>query len=111
MPESWGATELVRYARSVDGATVHVRRAPHGDLPADPAGFDAIVVSGSKTSANKSEPWVQELLAFIRRSVELQKPFLGVCYGHQMLNRALSGDRCVRRAERGEFGWTKIRLT
>jgi GMP synthase (glutamine-hydrolysing) len=111
MPDSWGARELVRYARAVPGATVRVRRAPHGDLPEDPAAFDAIVVSGSMTSANETQPWIDELLAFIRRAVELDKPYLGVCYGHQMLNRALAGEQTVRKAERGEFGWAKIRLT
>jgi GMP synthase (glutamine-hydrolysing) len=111
MEDSWGCENLRVYARLVTGATVTVRRAPNGDLPASAMGYDRIVVSGSVTSANETAPWIDRLLAFIRSAVDAGKPFLGVCYGHQMLARALGGASAVRSSETPEFGWSRIQVT
>jgi GMP synthase (glutamine-hydrolysing) len=109
-PISWGSHELVKYGKLVPGATLHVRRAPHDDLPKSPEGWDRVIVSGSKTSAMEDAPWIERLLEFIRRTVDMKKPYLGVCYGHQSLVRALGGKERVRLADRNEHGWSKIRL-
>ena len=34
-PDSWGSSELCAMARLAHGATIHVRRAPHDDLPGE----------------------------------------------------------------------------
>jgi GMP synthase (glutamine-hydrolysing) len=106
----WGSQELVRFGKLMPGATVHVRRAPEGDLPVSPAPYDRIIVSGSKTSCLDSSPWVLTLLEFTRRAIDLGKPYLGVCYGHQSLVRALSGIDHVRKGAEPEFGWSKIEI-
>src|SRR4051794_27909940 len=90
-PDAWGSSDLRRMASLAQGATVHTRRAPHGDLPANPAAYDRVLVSGSKTSCLDSAPWVESLHEFIRRTLDLGRPFLGVCYGHQSLIRSLGG--------------------
>jgi GMP synthase (glutamine-hydrolysing) len=91
-------------------STLYVRRAPEGDLPKNPQGFDRIIVSGSKTSCLDDSPWVGELIEFVKRAVSYQKPYLGICYGHQILARALGSKESVRKAEMGEFGWSKIEI-
>lgn len=107
---SWGSPELVRFAKSVSGATVIVRRAPEGDLPESPASFDRVILSGSKTSANDDAPWIFRLHEFVRATIGMKKPFLGVCYGHQTLIRALGDKTFVRRGEHPEFGWSEIEI-
>jgi GMP synthase-like glutamine amidotransferase len=107
----WGAPDLKVFALAAPGAVVHVRRAPEGDLPASPKGYDRIIVSGSKTRVDDHSPWVMKLLDFIRQVVNDGKPFLGVCYGHQMLARALTEQESVGAADVGEVGWTKISVT
>ena len=107
--DCWGMPELVKQARQVSNAAVYVRRGPHGDLP-HPNDFDRVIVSGSKASCNDSEPWALQLLNFIHQTLSAQKPFLGICYGHQMLARALGGIQMVRKRREPEFGWTEIEV-
>jgi GMP synthase (glutamine-hydrolysing) len=110
-PDAWGTPDLRKFAELAPGAVVHVRRAPQGDLPPSPMAFDRIIVSGSKTRVDDNSPWVQSLLEFIRQAVKAEKPYLGVCYGHQMLARALAGESTVGAAVKGEIGWTRIEVT
>ena len=110
-PAYWGSESLVRFARSVPSATIAVRRGPHDDLPAPEraAGhFDRLVISGSKTSCLDHFPWVGRLEELTRAFVNADKPVLGVCYGHQILARAMGGRDIVRRGATPEFGWTEI---
>ena len=111
-PDSWGSADLRRLAQtaSASGAVVTVRRAPHGDLPASPRGYDRVVLSGSKTSATEDAPWIDSLHQFVQTTLNENIPYLGVCYGHQTLARVLGGKTTCRRAEVPEFGWTKIEI-
>ena len=108
---SWGSPDLVRFARQVPGATIVVRRAPQNDLPSNLEGFDGVIVSGSKTSALLEDPWIESLLRLIRQALEKEIPFLGVCFGHQMLARALGGKTSIRVAQKPEYGWAQIHRT
>ena len=110
-PHSWGARNLVRYARQQAGANVYTRRGPSDDLPHSAVGFDRIIISGSRTSCLDHFPWVGRLEEFVRQAVDQGTPVLGVCYGHQVIARAFGGRQIVRRAEKSEFGWTRIEQT
>lgn len=104
----WGSPELVHYASHAGAATVYTRRAPHQDLPKDPSYFDAIILSGSKTSAMATEPWIERFHEFLKRSMSLRKPILGICYGHQALVRIMGGAGTMRKSEAPEVGWVEI---
>jgi GMP synthase (glutamine-hydrolysing) len=55
------------------------------------------------------EPWSETTAAWIARAVELGKPVLGICYGHQLMAHALGGE--VRYNPRGrEIGTTDVKL-
>jgi GMP synthase-like glutamine amidotransferase len=70
-----------------------------GDLPGHPEECDAWVCTGSRHSAYDDLPWIADLEAFIRDVAAAGRPFVGVCFGHQVLAQALGG-----RVERAS-GW------
>jgi GMP synthase-like glutamine amidotransferase len=73
----------------------------------DPRSYDLAVVLGSDESAyDDSVPWVAEELTYVRRAIAAQVPVLGICFGAQMLARALDAE--VRRAERPEVAWKSM---
>lgn len=108
--EFWGAQEFRRYAALAPGVTFHVRRAPQLDLPRSMRDFDKLILTGSKTSPLVTEEWVERLLELLREAKDLQKPVLGICFGHQILGRLLGGMDFVGLGKKREHGWTKFWL-
>ncbi|BDG10877.1 type 1 glutamine amidotransferase [Anaeromyxobacter paludicola] len=96
------------FARLLRGrAEPLVARAP-GDL-ASLEPFDGVVVTGSFASVTAPEPWMDALSAELLR-IARERPVLGVCFGHQLLARALGGR--VERNPRGlEAGACEVALT
>jgi GMP synthase-like glutamine amidotransferase len=81
-------------------------------IPAHLADYDALVVMGGPMDVWQREqhPWLTSEVAAIREFVvELGRPFLGVCLGHQLLAEALGGH--VGPAAVVEVGPCPVRLT
>ncbi|WP_083419747.1 gamma-glutamyl-gamma-aminobutyrate hydrolase family protein [Pseudofrankia sp. BMG5.36] len=73
----------------------------------DPAALDLIVVMGSDKSAyDDTIPWLPAELTYLRAAIRAGTPILGICFGGQILARALGG--VVRPAERHELGWLPV---
>ena len=62
-----------------------------GQLPDSTAGFDAVVVTGSRASVYWDEEWIEPLLDYIAQAADDGLAILGVCYGHQAVAEALGG--------------------
>ena len=52
---------------------------------------DGIIISGSPRDAWSDDPVNARLCEFLHEVKSLEIPFLGVCYGHQILGRAMGG--------------------
>jgi GMP synthase (glutamine-hydrolysing) len=71
---------------------------------------DGVILSGSPRDAWGDDPVNEQLCSLALRCAELGKPFLGVCYGHQILGRALGG-KVARHPQGWEVGNTPVELT
>jgi GMP synthase (glutamine-hydrolysing) len=72
--------------------------------------YSHLLLTGSELSASERNPRDEELTTRIRDFVESGRSVFGICYGHQMIGRALAGDACCRRAATPEFGWKRLKL-
>ena len=70
-----------------------------GDMPADPGECDAWITTGSRHSVNDDELWIRDLEGFVREVAKEEVPFVGVCFGHQLIAKALGGT--VVKSDRG----------
>ena len=61
-----------------------------GELPATPEACDAYIVTGSSAGVYDSDPWIGELLSFLRAAKGRAK-LVGVCFGHQAMAQAFGG--------------------
>ena len=85
------------FAALLPGLTFRYYEAHRGQIPSGPRECDAWLCSGSKYSVYDGTQWIDDLAAFIR-SIHHQ-PFVGICFGHQMLAHAMGGE--VAKAKQG----------
>jgi GMP synthase-like glutamine amidotransferase len=71
-----------------------------GELPPEPTACDGWLCTGSRHAVDDDHGWIAELSGFVRDVRDAGVPFVGVCFGHQVLARALGG-----RVERARSGW------
>ncbi len=62
-----------------------------GDALPDVEACRGVVVTGSHAMVTDSLPWSMAIAAWIPSLIEANVPFLGICYGHQLLAHALGG--------------------
>jgi GMP synthase-like glutamine amidotransferase len=76
------------------------------EYPSDLSGFDAILISGSASSAYDDVDWIHTLNAYIK-NVYCSQPqikIFGSCFGHQLICHALLSEHDVR-VEKDPSGW------
>ena len=71
-----------------------------GERPAGPGACDAWLCPGSRYSVYDPFDWIAHLSTFVRDVHAAGVPFVGICFGHQLLAQALGG-----RVERAASGW------
>ena len=61
---------------------------------------DAWIVTGASESVYDDLDWIVELELVIKQAIEVEKPILGICFGHQLLVQGMGG-----KVERNSKGW------
>jgi GMP synthase-like glutamine amidotransferase len=88
------------FNRHAPRVSLHYFDVCNGDFPPSLDACDAYLTTGSRFSAYDDVGWIHTLKNFMRRIQEAKKPFVGVCFGHQMMAEALGG-----KVSRAETGW------
>lgn len=83
-----------------EGVTFTTYDVEHGEYPARIDECDGYVMTGSKLSVYDKEPWIERLAEFVVELHRTRTRLVGVCFGHQMVAKALGG-----LAEPAEVGW------
>jgi len=89
-------------------ASVDVLRVDLEDHVPDPREYDLIVSLGSEFPAfDDSVPFIGRETQLIQQAASADVPFLGLCFGGQLMARVLGGRSF--RADRSEIGWLPVR--
>jgi GMP synthase (glutamine-hydrolysing) len=77
-----------------------------------PGRHGRVIHTGSSLSICDDAPFQRAAEEFIRASAGLGVPQMGICYGHQLLARAMLGRGAVRRNPAGvEVGWGTVHFS
>lgn len=71
-----------------------------GRFPDSPAECDGWLCGPSRSSAYDPLPWRADAEELLRRIVATERPYVGICFGHQLLAQALGAT-----VERAADGW------
>ncbi len=77
---------------SIDASIdIEIYRVIDGEFPVSLDECDAYVISGSRYGVNDNEEWIATFEHFVRQLDTHQKRCVGICFGHQMMAKALGG--------------------
>ncbi|KVH93395.1 gamma-glutamyl peptidase 5-like [Cynara cardunculus var. scolymus] len=85
-----------------EGEIWDVFRVAAGQFPDDQqiGLYDGFVITGSCNDAHADDAWISQLLTLLNKLDSMNKKILGICFGHQILARALGG-----KVARAVSGW------
>jgi GMP synthase (glutamine-hydrolysing) len=71
--------------------------------------FTHVIHSGSALSITETVPFLEKAMLYIRQARDKGISQMGICYGHQLVCRALLGRQAVRPSPNGlEAGWKSV---
>ncbi|KAI5073803.1 hypothetical protein GOP47_0011816 [Adiantum capillus-veneris] len=97
-----GVAVLIKNMLSDDGETWDTFHIVDGVFPSDEDlyKYEGFIITGSFEDSHGSKPWVLRLCEVVRKAYKMKKRLLGICFGHQVICRALGG-----RTGRATHGW------
>jgi len=89
--------------------SIQVINAFQGEALPNPGDCSGVVITGAHCMVTDNLPWSLAIEQWIPSIIQEQVPLLGICYGHQLLGRAMGG--LVDYHPRGkELGTVDVRL-
>ena len=94
------------------GYHIEMCRPPLGDnLPINLINYSAIVVFGAPGSINDDDEFIQKEINWLKKVIESKVPFLGICFGAQLLAKYLGSEVKTNSKGMSEIGFYKIKPT
>lgn len=90
------------FARLLEGYDFEFTTFPVLDhvFPDSPTQCEGWLITGSRHGVYEEHDWIPPLLSFIREIYAAKRPLIGVCFGHQIIAKALGGQ-----VEKFSGGW------
>lgn len=82
------------------------------EYPPDDIEYHGVLITGSPSSAYEDLEWINRLITYVKRIIS-EKPntrLFGICFGHQIIARALGGE-CTPNDGKWEVAVTTVQLT
>jgi GMP synthase (glutamine-hydrolysing) len=81
----------LRAGLNLPDAQLEVREIWRDEPLPEPEECAGAIMTGAHAMVTDHLPWMQRALAWLPRMVAAEVPFLGICFGHQMLAEAMGG--------------------
>ena len=94
------------------GYNIEIVKPPLGEeLPTKLINYSAIIVFGAPGSINDDDDFINKEITWIKKVIDSNVPFLGICFGAQLLAKYLGSE--IKTNSRGisEIGFYKIKPT
>ena len=98
---------VFRQALETRGYAVKTILVPSEGLPQHSGDF--LLIMGGPMSVNDPDPWIAEELQFVQAAMNVGIPILGICFGSQLLAKALGGS--VVPGPAFEIGMVEVTVT
>lgn len=72
-----------------------------GEFPTSITSYDGFIITGSSSSVNEKDAWLQKLFKLIQDITTKKVPLFGCCFGHQAIAKAFGGEVAAN-----PFGWS-----
>lgn len=75
-------------------------RCDEGQMPDSLNEVDGFMCSPSRLSVYDDHAWLRDVESFLRDLVAKEKPYVGICFGHQLMAQALGST-----VKKADYGW------
>lgn len=83
-----------------EGIELTTYRCDEGQMPASLTEQDGWMCSPSRLSVYEDHAWLREVESMLREMVAREIPYVGICFGHQLMAQALGAE-----VSKADFGW------